>query len=156
VDYELELVLIPVSNVDRARDFYTQAAGFTVEVDGPAGEGARIVQVTPLGSACPVGFGAGLGLVAGHELTAAPGSQQGLHLVVDDIAAARDELIARGMPVGEIRYLEDGRWKPGLDPRQRSYMSFAKFTDADGNLWLLQEVRPGQDEKKETRDGTAR
>ena len=129
MDYKLELVLIPVSNVDRARDFYIQAAGFTVELDGPAGEEARIVQVTPPGSACPVGFGTGHGLGAGHDyIMTPPGSQRGLHLVVDDIAAARDELIARGVPVGEIRYLEDGRRKPGLDPRQRNYMSFAKFT----------------------------
>lgn len=147
MDYKLELVLIPVTDVDRARDFYTRAAGFTLEVDGSAGEGARIVQVTPPGSACSIGFGIGLGLGAGRDfIMAPPGSRQGLHLVVDDIAAARDQLIARGVQVGEIRYMEDGRWKLGLDPRRRSYMSFAEFTDPDGNLWLLQEVRSGQDE----------
>jgi hypothetical protein len=79
---------------------------------------------------------------------APPGSQHGLHLVVADITAARDELITRGVQVGEIRYMEDGQWKTGLDRRRRSYMSFAEFTDPDGNLWLPQEVRPGQDENQ--------
>jgi catechol 2,3-dioxygenase-like lactoylglutathione lyase family enzyme len=140
MDFKLELVVIPVSGVDRAKEFYTRTAGFILEVDGSAGEGARIVQVTPPGSACSVGFGSGLTLGAGPLVTAPPGSQRGLHLVVGDIVAARDELIARGVQVGEIRHMVDGRWKPGADPHHSSYMSFAEFSDPDGNTWLLQEV----------------
>jgi catechol 2,3-dioxygenase-like lactoylglutathione lyase family enzyme len=142
VDYTLELVIIPVSDVDRAKDFYTKAAGFKLEVDGQANEGGRIVQVTPPGSACSIGFGNGMALAGGRPLlTASPGSQRGLHLGVSDLAAARDELIARGVDVGEIHHVSDGQWRPGLDPNRSSYMSFAEFSDPDGNLWLLQEIR---------------
>ena len=81
-------------------------------------------------------------------VTAAPGSQRGLHLVVEDIASARSELISRGVLVGEIRHIEDGQWRPGLDPRRSSYMSFAEFSDPDSNLWLLQEVRHDQETER--------
>jgi catechol 2,3-dioxygenase-like lactoylglutathione lyase family enzyme len=140
MDFKLELVVIPVSDVDRAKEFYTQTAGFTIEVDGSAGDRARIVQVTPRGSACSVGFGSGLSLGGGPLVTATPGSQRGLHLVVGDIAAARDELVARGVQISEIQHRKEGRWKPGPDPHHSSYMSFAEFSDPDGNTWLLQEV----------------
>ena len=135
MDLKLELVLIPVSDPDRAKDFYLEKAGFGLIVDTPVGDDMRVIQVNPPGSACAIGFGAGLGLAA------PPGSQRGLHLVTGDIVAARDELTGRGVDVGEIRYMEDGEWKPGRDPQRRSYMSFAEFSDPDGNLWLLQEVR---------------
>jgi catechol 2,3-dioxygenase-like lactoylglutathione lyase family enzyme len=141
LDFKLELIVIPVSDVDRAKDFYTQTAGFKLEVDGVANEGGRIVQVTPPGSACSIGFGSGLSLADGPLMIAPPGSQRGLHLVVTDIVAARDELIARGVTVGEIRHVRDGQWRSGVDPGRSSYMSFAEFSDPDGNLWLLQEVR---------------
>jgi len=138
VEYKLELVLIPVSDADRAKRFYVEQAGFDLLVDGGTGlPGQRIVQVTPPGSACSIGFGPGL--------TYEPGSQQGLHLVVPDILAARDELAGRGVEVGQVRHIADGAWTPGLDPQRRSYMSFAEFADPDGNLWLLQEVRRGQE-----------
>jgi len=138
VEYKLELVLIPVSDADRAKRFYVEQAGFDLLVDGGTGlPGQRIVQVTPPGSACSIGFGTGL--------TYEPGSQQGLHLVVPDILAARDELAGRGVEVGQVRHIADGAWTPGLDPQRRSYMSFAEFADPDGNLWLLQEVRRGQE-----------
>jgi catechol 2,3-dioxygenase-like lactoylglutathione lyase family enzyme len=138
VEYKLELVLIPVSDADRAKRFYVEQAGFDLLVDGGTGlPGHRIVQVTPPGSACSIGFGTGL--------TYEPGSQQGLHLVVPDILAARDELAGRGVEVGQVRHIADGAWTPGLDPQRRSYMSFAEFADPDGNLWLLQEVRRGQE-----------
>ena len=141
MDFKLELVIIPVSDVDRAKAFYTHKLGFRLEVDGAANEGARIVQVTPPGSACSIGFGSGLSLGTEPLVTAAPGSQRGLLLVVDDITAARRELISRGVVVDEIRHIQDGQWKPGVDPGRSSYMSFAEFRDPDGNLWLLQEVR---------------
>jgi catechol 2,3-dioxygenase-like lactoylglutathione lyase family enzyme len=140
MDYKLELVIIPVSDVDRAKAFYTETAGFRLEVDGSAGEGARIVQVTPPGSACSIGFGSGLAIGTDRLVTAPPGTQRGLHLVVEDIVAARDELAAKGVPVGEIHHMEDGVWQPGPHPRRSDYMSFAEFADPDGNLWLLQEV----------------
>jgi catechol 2,3-dioxygenase-like lactoylglutathione lyase family enzyme len=134
MDYRLELVLIPVSDVDRSKLFYVQQAGFDLLVDTPTGlPGGRVVQVTPPGSACSIGFGTGL-------TTAEPGSQQGLHLVVPDITAARSELIARGVKVGEVRHIAGGGWTPGPDPEHANYMSFAEFADPDGNLWLLQEV----------------
>ena len=135
MDYKLELVLIPVSDVDRAKDFYTKQAGFDLIVDTPVGDSMRVVQVNPHGSSCSIGFGNGLGVVA------PAGSARGLHLAVTDIVAARDELVGRGVEVGEIRYMEDGEWKPGPDPQHRDYMSFAEFTDPDGNLFLLQEIR---------------
>ena len=89
--------------------------------------------MTPRGSACSIGFGTGL-------TAAEPGSQQGLHLVVRDILAARSELAARGVEVGEVRHISGGTWSPGPDPDRANYQSFAEFTDPDGNLWLLQEV----------------
>jgi len=141
VDFTLELVIIPVADVDRAKDFYIQAAGFTLEVDGQANKGGRVVQVTPPGSACSVGFGSGLALATEPLVTAPPGSQRGLHLGVADLPTARDELIARGVDVGEIQHIDDGEWQPGLEPGRGSYMSFAEFSDPDGNLWLLQEIR---------------
>ena len=145
MDFKLELVVIPVSDVDRAKAFYTEQAGFKLEVDGRANEGGRIVQVTPPGSACAIGFGSGLSVGDTPLVTAAPGSQRGLHLVVEDLAAARDELVGRGVGVGQIHHIADGQWRPGLDPGRNSYMSFAEFTDPDGNLWVLQEVhREGQ------------
>jgi catechol 2,3-dioxygenase-like lactoylglutathione lyase family enzyme len=134
VDFELELVWIPVSDVDRAKRFYLEQAGFDLLVDIPDGlPGHRIVQVTPPGSACSIGFGAGL-------TPAKPGSQQGLFIVAD-IFAARDELAARGVEVGGVQHIVDGVWVPGPDPARANYMSFAEFSDPDGNLWLLQERR---------------
>ena len=134
MEYTLELVLIPVTDVDRAKRFYVEQAGFDLLVDTATGlPGQRVVQVTPPGSACSIGFGVGI-------TAAEPGSQQGLHLVVSDIVAARAELTARGVDVGEVRHIGDGGWTPGLHPDRANYMSFAEFTDPDGNLWLLQEV----------------
>lgn len=140
MDMRLELVVIPVSDVDRARDFYTKKLGFELEVDGGANEGARNVQVTPPGSACSIGFGSGQALSSGALVTASPGSQRGLHLAVEDIVAAREELLDKGVEVGEIEHMVDGRWRPGVDPGRSDYMSFAQFSDPDGNLWLLQEI----------------
>jgi catechol 2,3-dioxygenase-like lactoylglutathione lyase family enzyme len=134
VDFELELVWIPVSDVDRAKRFYLEQAGFDLLVDIPDGlPGHRIVQVTPPGSACSIGFGTGV-------TAARPGSQQGLFMVAD-IFAARDKLAARGVQVGEVRHIADGAWVPGPHPGRADYMSFAEFSDPDGNRWLLQERR---------------
>ncbi len=137
MDFKLELVLLPVSDVDRAKAFYAERAGFHLEVDTPVGEEMRVVQLTPPGSACSIGFGVGLGVVA------PAGSLRGLHLVVTDIVAAREELAGRGVEVTEVRHMADGAWHPGPHPEHADYNSFAEFSDPDGNLWLLQEVGHG-------------
>ena len=133
MDLKLELVLVPVSDVDRAKAFYEQA-GFNVDVDHRASEDFRVVQLTPPGSACSISVGTGI-------TKAAPGSAQGMHLVVSDIEAARAELVGRGVDVSEIRHLGPSGWVPGPDPEHRDYDSFADFSDPDGNTWVLQEVR---------------
>jgi catechol 2,3-dioxygenase-like lactoylglutathione lyase family enzyme len=133
VDWKLELLVVPVSDVDRAKTFYTENAGFDLDVDHRAGEDFRVVQLTPPGSACSIAIGTGIG----H---AAPGSAQGLHLVVSDIDAARSELLERGTEVSEIFHFESGRRVPGHEPERRDYGSFLSFSDPDGNSWLIQEV----------------
>ena len=134
MDYKLELVLLPVADVDRAKAFYAEKAGFNVDVDHCAGDDFRVVQCTPPGSACSVSFGIGIS-------GATPGSVKGIHLVVTDIEAARAELVERGVEVSEIRHMGPGGWEPGPDPDHRDYGSFADFPDPDGNTWVLQERR---------------
>jgi catechol 2,3-dioxygenase-like lactoylglutathione lyase family enzyme len=140
MDVKLELVLVPVSDVDRAKAFYTDQCGFDLLVDTPVGEDIRIVQVTPPGSACSIGFGTGV------QDGVAPGSYRGMHLVVGDIVAFCEELAGRGVRVGTVRHISDGVWHPGAHPERGSYMSFAEFTDPDGNVWVLQEVHRDHDE----------
>jgi len=135
MEYRLELVLLPVTDVDRAKAFYTEQAGFDLLVDTAVGDQMRVVQLTPRGSGCSIGFGTGLGVVA------QPGSIKGLHLIVEDIVAAREELAGRGVKVEEIRHMADGGWQPGPHPERADYNSFAEFSDPDGNGWLLQEVK---------------
>jgi catechol 2,3-dioxygenase-like lactoylglutathione lyase family enzyme len=134
MDLKLELVLIPVSDVDRAKAFYTEKVGFNLDVDHRAGDEFRVVQMTPSGSACSITIGIGI-------TDAAPGSYRGTHLVVTDIEAARAELVGRGVDVSEIRHMGSGGWEPGPDPERRDYGSFADFSDPDGNTWVLQERR---------------
>ena len=133
MDLRLELVLVPVADVDRAKEFYTQKVGFGLDVDSQPGEGLRVVQMTPPGSACSITIGTGL-------TDATPGSLWGVHLVTADIEAARNELVARGVDVSECFHFESGRRLPGLDPARGRYTSFASFIDPDGNTWLLQEA----------------
>lgn len=134
MDLKLELVLIPVTDVDRAKAFYTEKVGFNLDVDTSPMENFRVVQVTPPGSACSIGFGIGI-------TDAPPGSTAGMHLVVTDIEAARDELVGRGVEITDVRHVKDGEWTQGVDPAHTDYNSFADFNDPDGNTWLLQEVR---------------
>ena len=135
MDLKLELVLIPVSDVDRAKAFYTEKLGFSLDVDHQASEQFRVVQMTPPGSACSITIGVGL-------TDAAPGSYRGTHLVVTDIVAAREDLAARGVEVSEVRHFDRdaSEWRPGPDPEHGKYASFADFADPDGNTWVLQEV----------------
>jgi catechol 2,3-dioxygenase-like lactoylglutathione lyase family enzyme len=130
-DMRLEVVTLPVADVDRAKDFY-QRLGWRLDADIVRGDNFRVVQFTPPHSACSVAFGKGL-------TTAAPGSAQRLELVVSDIDAARDDLVRRGIDVSEVFHLDGGR-VPGPDPERRSYQTYAAFNDPDGNAWLLQEI----------------
>ena len=134
MDLKLELVLIPVSDVDRAKAFYVEAVGFTLDVDHQAGDAFRVVQMTPPGSACSISLGKGI-------TDATPGSVRGTHLVVSDIEAARAELAERGVEISEVRHMTPNGWTPGPDPERRDYNSFADFSDPDGNTWVLQEAR---------------
>ena len=133
MDLKLELVLLPVADVDRAKDFYTDKAGFNLDVDHRAGDDFRVVQLTPPGSACSISVGMGI-------TKAVPGSVEGLHLVVTDIVAARDELVGRGVDVGEIFHFGESGQARGPHPERADYGSFASFSDPDGNTWVLQEA----------------
>jgi catechol 2,3-dioxygenase-like lactoylglutathione lyase family enzyme len=132
IDLRLEVVTLPVSDVDRSKQFY-QRLGWRLDADIVRGEGFRAVQLTPPHSACSIAFGKGL-------TTAEPGSAQRLLLVVSDINAARDDLVRRGVEVSEVFHLDGGR-VIGPDPQGRSYQTYAAFSDPDGNAWLLQEIR---------------
>ena len=134
MDKKLELVLVPVTDVDRAKAFYMEKAGFDLHVDHQPSEEFRVVQLDPPGSSCSIAIGIGI-------TDAAPGSLRGLHLVVTDIVAAREELVERGMEVSEIRHMGPNGWEPGPDPEHSNYNSFAYFSDPDGNTWVLQERR---------------
>jgi catechol 2,3-dioxygenase-like lactoylglutathione lyase family enzyme len=147
VDMKLEVVVVPVANVDRAKEFYT-GLGWREDADFAPAPDYRVVQVTPPGSDCSVIFGAGI-------TSAAPGSAEGLILAVADIETARQEFAARGVDVGEVFHPADGVFihaggaerAPGPAPDRSSYGSYLSFTDPDGNGWFVQEVttrRPGR------------
>jgi catechol 2,3-dioxygenase-like lactoylglutathione lyase family enzyme len=145
MDVRLEVITIPVSDVDRAREFY-QRLGWRVDVTPPG-----VVQLTPPGSGCSVQFGA-------NRTTAAPGSAQNMFLVVADIQAALDDLATAGVAVTETYHIGSDGKADGLDPERRSYRSYATFDDPDGNRWLLQEVTtrlPGRVEPAATSFGSA-
>jgi catechol 2,3-dioxygenase-like lactoylglutathione lyase family enzyme len=147
VDTKLEVVPIPVSDVDRATAFY-RSLGWRQDVAPP---GSGVVQFTPSGSACSVQFGT-------NRTFAAPGSARNQFLIVSDIEAARDELVARGVEVCDVFHFGAGGRVSGSDPEHRSYGSFASFSDQDGNRWLLQEVTtrlPGRIDSNETTFGSA-
>jgi len=129
MDYKLEVVMVPVSDVDRAKTFYAEQCGFVVDLDTTINDDLRLVQLTPPGSACSISIGKGI-------VASTPGSLQGLQLVVDDIDAARAELSGRGIEVSPVRHFEDGVWLEGHGGR---WNSFADFKDPDGNGWTLQE-----------------
>jgi catechol 2,3-dioxygenase-like lactoylglutathione lyase family enzyme len=134
IDLKLEVVVIPVADVDRSKQFYG-ALGWRLDADFVAGDSFRVVQLTPPGSPCSVHFGKGV-------TDAAPGSAKGMYLVVSDIAAARAELVSRGADVSDVFHRPAPGQPPekGLAPGRRSYGSFATFSDPDGNGWLLQEI----------------
>ncbi len=139
MDMKLEVVVVPVSDVDRAKDFYAML-GWRLDADFVAGD-FRVVQLTPPGSGCSIIFGTGV-------TTAAPGSTQGLQLVVTDIEAARSELASHGVDVSEVFHDAGGVFHhagtqarvSGAEPNGRSYASFVSFSDPDGNNWFVQEI----------------
>src|SRR5882724_8003938 len=146
VDMKLEVVVIPVSDVDRAKEFYGRL-GWRLDADFAHGDDWRVIQFTPPGSGCSVIFGK-------NVTAAAPGSAQGLYLIVSDIGATRDELVAHGIDATEVfhdaggvyagtdqPYLFGRRRVSGSDPEGRSYRSFVSFSDPDGNGWLLQGIK---------------
>jgi catechol 2,3-dioxygenase-like lactoylglutathione lyase family enzyme len=142
MDYQLQVVTLSVSDIDKAAAFYTQQAGFTLDVDYRPAAGFRVVQLTPPGSACSVQIGTAL-------TDAPPGSARATYLAVSDIEAARAELTARGVHVSGIRrkspvHVWTGGWAPGTDPERRDYASLADFADPDGNTWMIQEIGHAQ------------
>jgi catechol 2,3-dioxygenase-like lactoylglutathione lyase family enzyme len=138
--FKLEVIVLPVNDVDRAKAFY-ESLGWRLDADVPGDGGFRVVQLTPPGSPASIIFGSDV-------TAAAPGSSQGLYLVVDDIEAAREDLVACGVNVSEVYHDAGGVFEhagtehrlPGPDPNRTSYSSFASFDDPDGNRWVLQEI----------------
>jgi catechol 2,3-dioxygenase-like lactoylglutathione lyase family enzyme len=130
MDFKLELIVLPAADVDRLKTFYMDNAGFRLDVDHQDGD-FRVVQLTPPGSACSITL---------MPQAAAAGPIQGLHLIVTDIEAAREELAGRGVEVSDVFHFEAGGQKPGPDPERGSYNSFLSFNDPEGNGWLVQEV----------------
>lgn len=141
VDMRLEVVILPVSDVDRAKAFYQQA-GFVLDVDHQPNDEFRVVQFTPPGSECSITFGVGLGEVPASPL-------KGIHLCVADMEEAVAELNRRGIHTDPIRHMGPEGWVDGPDPEHRKYATYSSFTDPDGNGWILQEV--GQNTTREER-----
>jgi catechol 2,3-dioxygenase-like lactoylglutathione lyase family enzyme len=140
VEAKLEVLAIPVTDVDRAKRFYANL-GWRLDADFVDGDDWRVVQLTPPGSPCSIMFGKGI-------TNAAPGSVQGLFLIVSDVEAARAELVGHGVDVSEVFHFDGGLHVvgtkgrvPGADPEGRSYRSYVSFSDPDGNGWLLQEIK---------------
>jgi catechol 2,3-dioxygenase-like lactoylglutathione lyase family enzyme len=133
MDLKLEALVLAVSDVDKSKAFYEQV-GFNTDVDHQPNENFRVVQLTPPGSSCSIIVGKGL-------TSAAPGSAQGLHLVVTDIEAARADLAGRGIDVSDFFHFGPRGQEPGLDPERQDYGSFVSFDDPDDNSWLVQEKR---------------
>jgi catechol 2,3-dioxygenase-like lactoylglutathione lyase family enzyme len=135
VDLKLEVIVLPVSDVDRAKRFY-EGLGWRLDIDFSSSESFRAVQMTPPGSPCSIHFGTGVS-------PAAPGSVKNVYLVVSDIVAAREQLVARGAAVSELFHFTSlgGPRLPGAHPERASYMTYASFSDPDGNSFLLQEIK---------------
>jgi catechol 2,3-dioxygenase-like lactoylglutathione lyase family enzyme len=132
MDWKLELIVVPVTDVDRAKDFYMENVGFELHVDHSAGEDFRVVQLNPPGSGCSI---------AVMKQPDRAGAVQGLHLIVVDLDAAREQLVGRGVAVSEMFHFGERGQEAGPDPERRDYNSFLSFDDPDGNGWLVQEVK---------------
>jgi len=133
VDLRLEVIVIPVTDVDRAKEFYVDELGCNLDVDHQVSDQFRVVQTTPPGSACSITFGVGLG-------DAEPGSVRGVHLVVSDIEKARAELVGRGLDISEPFHFGEAGQTPGLHPQRPDFGTYCTFSDPDGNTFMVQEV----------------
>jgi catechol 2,3-dioxygenase-like lactoylglutathione lyase family enzyme len=134
MDWKLEVLVVPVSDVDRAKEFYGDRLGFPVDTDFRGGEEFRVVQVTPPGSACSIVFGQGMP-------QGAPGSVKGNQFVVQDIHAAAAHLEQAGIESSGVMHFEDGAMTPGPDPQDQDFATFVFFDDPDGNTWAVQQGR---------------
>ncbi len=132
MDMKIELIMLPVSDPDRSKEFYVDKLGWTLEVDTNPAPGLRVIQTTPKGSSCSIVFGTGM-------LDPSSPPVLGTHLMVTDIVAAHDELVGGGVDVSDVRHMTPEGWKPGPHPERGDYESFAEFADPDGNTWVLQE-----------------
>lgn len=153
MDWTLELIVVPVSDIDRAKAFYVDKMNFNLDVDFSPNEDFRVVQLTPRGSACSITLLKNMN--AGSDVQMAPGTLRGLHLVVPDIEAARAELVGRGVDISEPFHFGEAGQAPGLHPERANYGTYASFNDPDGNLWLLQEVNRAKDEAEANAAATA-
>ena len=136
MDIKLEVVTIPVSDVERARDFYAEKVGFAVDIDMTTAGGVRLVQLTPPGSACSIHLGT-------TTTKMEPGSVDSVFLVVTDVRAARAELLERGVEVGEAMVFDDGNYRPANEDESLDYVGCVFFSDPDGNGWCVQQVPVG-------------
>ena len=133
MDWKLEVVTIPVSDLDRARDFYAEQVGFNVDIDQQLTPETRFLQLTPPGSGCSIHLGTGTDRVQ-------PGSLEGLFLVVPDVTAAREELATRGVDVGEVLVFDDGDYRPARNGESLDLVGVVFFSDPDGNRWTVQQI----------------
>ena len=135
MEWKLEVVTIPVSDLDRARDFYAEQLGFNVDIDHQVSDDMRFLQLTPPGSGCSIHLGPGTERLK-------PGSLEGLFLVVSDVTAARDQLVKQGVDVGEILVFDAGEYRPARDGESLDLVGVVFFSDPDGNRWMVQQIPP--------------
>jgi catechol 2,3-dioxygenase-like lactoylglutathione lyase family enzyme len=133
MNWKIEVVTIPVSDIDRARDFYAEKVGFAVDIDHRISDDLRLVQLTPPGSACSIHLGKG-------TVDMEPGSIDGVFLVVRDVRVARDYLVERGVEVGELQVFDDGSYRPAREGEGLDYVGCVFFSDPDGNRWCVQQI----------------
>ena len=133
MDWKIEVVTIPVSDVERARDFYAEKVGFEVDIDHSISDDLRLVQLTPPGSACSIHLGKG-------TVAMEPGSLDGVFLVVPDVRAARDQLVERGVEVGDIQVFDEGAYRRAREGENLDLVGFVFFSDPDGNRWCVQQI----------------
>jgi catechol 2,3-dioxygenase-like lactoylglutathione lyase family enzyme len=133
MDWKLEVVTVPVSDVDRARDFYAEKVGFNVDIDHRISDEIRLVQLTPPGSACSIHLGL-------RTVDMEPGSIDGVFLVVTDLRAARANLVERGVDVGEFQVFDEGAYRPAQEGEGLDYVGCVFFRDPDGNRWCVQQI----------------
>jgi catechol 2,3-dioxygenase-like lactoylglutathione lyase family enzyme len=133
MDWKIEVVTIPVSDLDRARDFYAEKIGFAVDIDHRISDDLRLVQLTPPGSACSIHLGKG-------TVDMEPGSVDGVFLVVPDVRAARDELARQGVEVGELQIFDEGAYRTAREGENLDLVGCVFFSDPDGNRWCVQQI----------------